>query len=178
MRKVFWSRSIYLGASPSGLGCQRRIIKSVFGANPIIQYHFYKEMKVFFLFYHFPYPPVFLTCPVSHTNNSSKPLAKLTKLATGQHTYRSWLSNIKEKVIKDSFTEKGFLTSWERSESHRNKKPFREVFRTKSKIYDGAFDHRKEYLKATNSTSKGSISNPLQMAVLTRYGGKAGITPK
>ena len=31
-------------------------------------------------------PPVFSTRPVSHINNSSRPLIDLTKLATGQHT--------------------------------------------------------------------------------------------
>ena len=83
----FLSRSIYLGASPSGLGCHIRIIKSIFGTNPIIQYQFYKEMKVFFFsLLSLPLPPVFLTLPVSHINNSSKPLVNLTKLATGQHT--------------------------------------------------------------------------------------------
>ena len=40
------------------------------------------------------------------------------------------------------------------------------------------FDHRKEILKVANTTSKGSPSNPFKMAVLTKYGGKARITPK
>ena len=36
----------------------------------------------------------------------------------------------------------------------------------------------REFLKAANSTSKGSTSIPLQMALLTRYGGQAGNTLK
>ena len=36
----------------------------------------------------------------------------------------------------------------------------------------------KNLWKAANFTSKGSTPNPLQVALLTRYGGKAGITLK
>ena len=40
------------------------------------------------------------------------------------------------------------------------------------------FDHRKEFLKVANSTSKDSSLNPLQVALLTRHDGNVGITMK
>ena len=75
-------------------------------------------MKVFFfsLFYHSPSPPpppppltpphplrshpVFFTLPVSHINNSSKPLFNLTKLATEQHTLPQLTFSYKRKSNK------------------------------------------------------------------------------
>ena len=66
--------------------------------------------------------------------------------------------NIREKVIR--------LISL-----HREKDQTKNFFHF---LYKRPFDHRKE----ANSTSKGSTSNPLQAALLTRYGGKAGITLK
>ena len=48
-------------------------------------------------------------------------------------------------------------------------------------FYHQPFYHRKEFLKTANSTSKGSTTNALQIALLTKiwyYTGKAGITLK
>ena len=61
--------------------------------------------------------------------------------------------------MKDSFAERIFL--------HREKDQAKNLYPFRRKR---TFDHRKDFLKSTNSASKGSTSNPL--------GGKAGITPK
>ena len=118
--QVVFLKLFNLGASHSGLRCNLRIKKSAFGTNPIIQYEFYKEIKVVFFLSFIslpqpPRPPGFLTRLVSRIN-ISKPLVSLTKLATGWHKSKSLKSFIKSSALKVWFAEKGFLTSWERSD--------------------------------------------------------------
>ena len=90
-------------------------------------------------------------------------LSILQNLLQNSIHYSSWLSNIKEKVMKDSFAEKDFLTSWESRQR---------IFLPFCKKH---FYHRKEVLKVANSTSKGFASNPLQMALLTKEKAKKQI---
>ena len=54
-------------------------------------------MKVVVFFSILSSAPTFLSCPVSHINNSSKTLVNLTKFTTEKHTSCNWY-----KVIRKS----------------------------------------------------------------------------
>ena len=112
------------------------------------------------LFYH-PLQ-LFLSCPVSHINNSSK---TLTKFATEQHTSLKLALNLqyKWKINKIHLLKRNFLHR--EKDQTKNFSPF---------WCKRPFDRRKEFLKLANSTYKGSTSNPLQVAFPTRCGGKVG----
>ena len=113
--------------------------------------------------------PGFLSRPVSHTNNSSKTLVNLKKFPTEKHTSQQLALNLRKirQRIFLLFDVKDFLNtgknSWKtpnstskcsilnhfqlalltsyggKASTHWNKKPFRGVFRTQSKIYNGTF---------------------------------------
>ena len=96
-----------------------------------------------------------------------KHLSTLQNLLQNIIRHRSWLSNIKEKVIKNYFARKDFYLYHEKDQT--------ESFYF---LMYNAFEHQNEFLKATYSTSKGSPSNSLQIPVLKRYVGKMRITSK
>ena len=85
------------------------------------------------------------------------------KLNVMKYTLNCWNS------LKEIFhTVSSTCTSWERSD-----KEFFFLFYVKDLLITG-----KNSWKTANSTSKSSTSNPLRVALLTRYGRKAGIALK
>ena len=125
---------------------------SCFIYSNMFQKQFHKEMKVV-CFSVLSSAPTFLSRSVSPINNSSKTLVNLTKFATEkqtslQLTLNSYMVRKIRQIIFLLFYVKDLLTTGKNS------------------------------WKTANSNSKGSTSNPLQVALLTRYGGKVGITLK
>ena len=113
--------------------------------------------------------PAFLSRLVSYINNSSKTLVNLKKFGTEKHTSLQLALNlnIREKV-KRLICWKGFSCI-----VRKIRQRIFLLFYVKDLLTTG-----KNSWKAANSTSKSSASNPLQVALLTGYGGKAGITLK
>ena len=110
--------------------------------------------------------PAFLSRLVCHINNSSKILVNLTNFATEKHSVNLGLNlSYKRKNDKKTHLLKRIFLYREKEQT-KNFYPF---------LRKRLFDHRKEFLKNSQSTSKGSTSNLLQVAFLTRCGGKAGI---